>query len=284
MPREATPQPPASEPAPPVQTAEDAPKPEKAARSRWLDVGVLVAVLPVAMAALRIVLFSGGDPVLMRVLVETLDVPTLLLGTLLPLLPILFWLALQPLIMDAPLTRQLIQRNAPNRNWWLVLVIALPVLYLLLGPWPNTLETILWLCGAFALGALTVWALGVWLWRRAGHPWGKSLRSARVTLASNPVGSVAHVLLVPALLVVFIFAMPKAFWLPLESITADGSGLTGYVLQSEDGWTTVMTEDRAIERYPAAAVTSRTVCDQGEYESLITIISGGTAAHSSPCP
>ncbi|TQJ30132.1 hypothetical protein [Microbacterium sp. SLBN-146] len=274
---------PAQAPAVPDPIRESDPAQAKVARSRWLDVGVLVAVLPVAMAALRIVLYSGGDPVLMRVLIETLDVPTLLLGTLLPLLPLLFWLALQPLITDAPLTRQLLRRTAPNRNWWLVLIIALPLLYVLVGPWPDTIETILWFGGALALGALTVWGVGVFRWRRAGHPWRTALR-VRVTIASQPLGSVTHLLLVSVVLIVVIFAMPRGFWLPLESITADGADLTGYVLQSEDGWTTVMTEGRAIERFPAASVTSRTVCDQGEYESLITVLVGGTAPLSSPCP
>jgi hypothetical protein len=44
-------------------------------RGLWADFGVLAAVLPIGLAALRIVVYSGGDPTLMRVLIQTLNRP-----------------------------------------------------------------------------------------------------------------------------------------------------------------------------------------------------------------
>ena len=31
---------------------------------RWLDVGIILAVAPIVVASLRVVIFTGGDPVL----------------------------------------------------------------------------------------------------------------------------------------------------------------------------------------------------------------------------
>lgn len=45
-------------------------------RPRWVDVGVILAATPVLLAAIRVVLFPGGDPTISRVLVQTLSVPT----------------------------------------------------------------------------------------------------------------------------------------------------------------------------------------------------------------
>lgn len=224
------------------------------------------------LAALRIVLYSGGDPVLMKVLVETLDVTTLLLGTLLPLLPVLFWLALQPLIADASLARQLLEKGVPRRRWWLGLVLLLAAFYLLVGPWPSTIQGFGYLALAMLAGALTVSLVAVIRARRAGVSWRDAVR-IRLTWGRSPVvGDVSHLLLVPVLMVVLVFAMPQGFWLPRESITADGEAVTGYTLQSKDGWTTIMTEERAVVRYPSASVTVREVCDQGEYKSLMTVL------------
>lgn len=267
-----------------TETTATAPTLKDSGRPRWLDFGLLIAVVPIVLAAARIVLYSGGDPVLMRVLIETLNVTTLLLGTILPMLPLLFWLALQPLIADASLTRQLLTKRAPSRNWWLLLLIAFPALYVLVGPWPDSLRGLAYLAGALALGACTVWVFGVLRERRRGARWRHALR-VRLTWGRGPVtGDAAHVLIVPVVLLLVIFAVPRGFWLPLESVTVDSQEVRGYVLQVEDGWATVLTEDRGVERYPAASMTARDICDQGEYESLITVIAGGTAPPASGCP
>jgi hypothetical protein len=257
------------------------PQQARTPRNRWLDTALLIALLPVTVAAVRIVLYSGGDPTLMRVLIETLDVTTLLLGTLLPIFPVALWLAFQPLLTDLPLARKLLTQKHPYRNWWLILIVALPVLYVLVGPWPTALTTLGWVVGAAAVGALSGWIIGVIRTHASGRTWRDSLR-VRLTWG-DPVGSVSRLLIVPIVMIAVIFAVPRGFWLPLESVTAEDNQVTGYVLQTEDGWTTVMTEDRAVHRYPADAVTARTICDQGEYTSLITLIAGGSPPPASHC-
>lgn len=251
-------------------------------RARWLDAALLIALLPVTAAAVRIVLYSGGDPTLMRVLIETLDVTTLLLGTLLPMFPLALWLVFQPLITDLPLTRKLVTQKHPTRSWWLALIIALPLLYVLIGPWPNALRTIGWVAVGLLLGALTLWTVGVLRTRASGGTWRDSLR-VRLTVGTTPLGGRGHLLIAPLVLVAVILVTPRGFWLPLESITTENSQVAGYVLQTENDWTTVMTEERAIFRYPADSITARFVCDQGEYTSLITVIAGGTPPPTSAC-
>lgn len=251
-------------------------------RTRWLDAALLIALLPVTVAAVRIVLYSGGDPTLMRVLIETLDVTTLLLGTLLPMFPLALWVVVQPLIMDLPLARKLLTQKHPYRIWWLVLIIALPVLYVLVGPWPDALRTIGWVAIGLLIGTLALWIVGVVQTRASGRTWRASFR-VRVGIGTTPLNGMKPLLIAPIVLAVAILVIPRGFWLPLESVTTDSGQITGYVLQTENDWATVMTEDRAILRYPADSVEARVVCDQGQYTSLITLIAGGNPPASSTC-
>jgi hypothetical protein len=252
-------------------------------RGLWADFGVLAAVLPIGLAALRIVVYSGGDPTLMRVLIQTLNITTLLLGTVLPVLPMLFLLALQPLIADMSLARTLVSRGASRRRWWLLLILVLPVLYLLVGPWPTTLRTFGYGAGALALGVIVVWIIGVHRARRSHAPWRQALK-VRVTFAKlPPVGRSSHVFLAPVFVVAVVLFMPQGSWLPLESIQVDQKQVDGYVLQIEDWWATLLTKDRVVERYPADLVTDRQVCDQGNYRSLATMISGVSGTVRTAC-
>ncbi len=250
-------------------------------RPRWLDVSVAIAVLPIAVAALRILLYSGGDPVLMKVLVDTLDIPTLILGTLLPLLPALLWLPLQPLILDASLARQLL--GGKSRTLWIILVLVLVLIYLLIGPWPSTIEMLRNCVIGAATGAAIAYCWYVFKERRAGHRWLTALRVRLGWGVAPPVGRPIHVLIIPLVVLAAVFAMPLGMWLPLERVTTGSTPVLAYVLQNENDWATLMEEDKTVLRVPATSITERAICDQGEYESLITTWTGGAKTTPSVC-
>lgn len=122
------------------------------------------------------------------------------------------------------------------------------------------------------LGVFVAYVAEIFIWKRAGKSWRDSLRF-RVTLRGGPsVGNLRHMVLIPIVVLVVLMATPKGFWLPLEKIKVDNSHATGYILQSKDGWSTFMSEDRALYRFPTDAVTERQICGQGEYLSLVTLL------------
>lgn len=256
-----------------ASTAPTSDSPEKASiRPRWLDFGILIATVPMALAALRIVLYSGGDPALMRVLVETLDVTTLLLGTILPILPALFWLAIQPLVVDMSLARQLLEKGAPRRKWWIGLALTLILFYLLVGPWPETIQTFGHVLIGLAAAVVLVSAIALIRGRKSGLSWREAAKFRLHWRRDATLGKASHLLIAPVVVIGVILAMPEGFWLPRESITTAEQTTTGYVLETKEGWATVMTEERTILRIPAPSITARLVCDQGEYTSLITVL------------
>lgn len=50
-------------------------------RPWYVDVALLIAILPIAASALRVWLYSGGDTALFLALVRTIDLPTVIVGT-----------------------------------------------------------------------------------------------------------------------------------------------------------------------------------------------------------
>lgn len=87
----------------------------------------------------------------------------------------------------------------------------------------------------------------------------------------------------PLVVLAVIFAVPGGMWLPLERVTIGFSEVVAYVLENENGWATLMEEDKTIMRAPATAITERVVCDQGEYQSLLTIWAGGSEPTPQSC-
>jgi len=211
---------------------------------------------------------------MMKVLVETLDLQTLLLGTLLPLIPALGWVALQPLIFDVALARELVGKTSPGRGLWITSIVVLVFAYLLLGPWPGTIYTVLLLGGGFALGAAVIYVLGVARALRAGAALHASIRTRLQFADSRPIGRTWHVVALPLIAVAVIFVVPGQMWLPLEKVVTADDTTTAYVLQDEGGWATLLNENRTVSRVQSSTITSRTICEQAQYESLLTIWSG----------
>ena len=89
---------------------------------RWLDVGIILAVAPIVVASLRVVIFTGGDPVLTQVLIENLDVRTLLLGSFFSILPAMAMVASSFLMVEKSLAGRLLGGDKKGRRRWGTLI------------------------------------------------------------------------------------------------------------------------------------------------------------------
>lgn len=250
-------------------------------KSGWLNLGVAAAALPVAIAAFRILFYSGGDPVLMKVLVETLDVQTLILGTFLPLLPVLAWAMFQPLISNWSVVETLVGKTKRGRVRGFLLASALTALYLLLGSWPDSGRLIAYLFVGSLLGLAIARGFIVIGQRRAGQSWRKAFRTRVVR--GDTFLELPHLLIAPILVLGLVLVAPTNMWLPLEDLTVGNDRLQAYVLQNEGGWMTLLEDGRDIRRVESEVVTERVVCDQGDYESLLLIWTGRTNLNPLAC-
>lgn len=237
-------------------------------RPRWVDVGVILAVTPILLAAIRVLLFSGGDPALFRVLVQTLNVPTVLLGTAIAILPVA---ALYPLVWFATEPSALLHfARAPWFGFAFLAYVGVVLAYVTLGPWPAA--------GWMALLAATAF-IAFWLLRRFRHGLrvyrrGLTLGSAFRAPTPMTVRPPTEAWKSSAWVLVGTLALGlvglQSMWLPMEKIAlTTGDEMTGFVLEEKTEWTTVLTDQRAVYRIATDTVDARTVCDQGEFASLV---------------
>lgn len=234
---------------------------------RWADIGVIVAVTPILLAAARVLLFSGGDPTLFRVLVQTLNVPTVLLGTSIAVLPVV---ALLPLFMVAtePSALRYFAR-APWFSFTFFAYFVLAFVAIVFGPWPSM--------GWSALLVVIVF-LGFWSIRRLRHAvraYRRGLTARSAARASLPVIVRAPTeawkdsAWAPLVIVALTLVSLQSMWLPLERVVlVDGEAMTGFVMEERPEWTTFLTDQRAVHRIPTDQMEERTVCSQGEFSSL----------------
>lgn len=240
---------------------------EKPARARWplwVDLGVLIAVLPIMFAGIRVLVYSGGDPVILRTLIGTLDVPAVVMGTLLPLIPILVFSFFQFLILDSGRSQWALRGAA---KWAAIIfgIIAI-ALYALLGPYPGSPIII----GSLALGLLTGQIIYLASTRKARAD--GSIKRAKDARPDFSLRRNVYVWVSPAVLIGVILLLPLGMWLPSERLDLDdGTSIETYVLRTSSGWMTTIDADKIIRQVPADSVEARTVCDQGNAETLALV-------------
>lgn len=256
---------------------------EKNQRSKWLDFGILLASVPILLASLRILIFSGGDPVLMKVLVETLDIQTLLLGTVLPVLPMVLVPILQPLIYDGGMARKLMGTESKQRLWWFLAVAILVSLFVLLGPYPSALRTVRNLTIAILAGVLSTYVLFSIRALIKKESLKGVLRSRFYWGSESSIFRPIHLLMGPVVFLTVVFAQPSTMWLPLEQMVVKGQSHNGYVLEESGNWVTMLGKDKSVMRAPSASISKRVVCDQGKHTSLLIIWFGDGDASVPKC-
>ena len=211
----------------------------------------LAALVPVVLATARLIAFSGGDLALLSTLVQTLDVPAVLIGSIAPALAWVLGFALFVVIANRHITpaatRWFGQANPLARLvvllWFMLAVFA--------TPWP-------------AVSMLIVLPLAGWLYRWVTGLWDR--RSGYVP---------ADVVAVVTSMVLTFLVTPVA-WMPAEIVTyADERTESVYVAEDSNGWvTTISVETHRVEKVPSSELVSRQVCNPAPSRSLLALTSG----------
>ena len=220
---------------------------------RWIasNAIALAASVPVVFAAARLIAFSGGDTALLSTLVQTLDVPAVLIGSVAPALAWAMGFVLFIVIANrhiTPVARRWLSQANPLARFALFLWFMLAAFA---TPWP-AVSTLLLLPVA---GWLYRWVTGRWDRRRGYVP--------------------ADVVAVVASMLLTLLATPVA-WMPAEVVTyADDRTETVYVVQDSNGWvTTISVETHGVDRTPSSELVSRRVCNSAASRSLLALLSG----------
>lgn len=231
-----------------------------------IDAAIVVALAPLVAAATRIWLYSGGDSALFLVLLRTIDIPAVLIGTTVLIIPsALIWFAL--ILLTDPRVRYRTHAWV-NGNKWAPAVIG-PLIFALIAytlPWPTIA----------GLSAIIACAIGYYLWRKHRK------KSTPHVDKSRRVGPDSFVSIV-SVAALFLIG-PSSMWLPMERIEIAGSKpQTGYVLQTDNSWTTVLTSKRAIRIVPTTKIEKRQVCSSHNPGTLAMSMQDGGVHNAADC-
>ena len=228
-------------------------------RSRF-DAALLIALVPVAGAAVRIWMYSGGDVAVFLVLLRTLNIPAVLIGTCLLVAPGLFLLALVILLSDWK-ARDWAKDWLTRHRW---IAPALSVTFILL------LYTVSWTI-LIPLGVLGILTVAYFIIRRF-WPWGKKHITDNAIAERGNRSGPDSIITVIGVLVLFLIA-PTNMWLPLEKVgITKADDQVAYVLESTAEWTTLLSPDRMVKVIATSDVESRSVCRASGGGSLATLL------------
>lgn len=235
-------------------------KPRKKRKRGLVDVALVIALAPVVAAAVRVWMYSGGDTSVFLVLLRTLDIPAALIASAMLLVPTALLLLVIILLTDWR-ARDAMQATL-ERNPWLAPVF--PILFFVMVYTGNIL---------FALGAAFVALLVVVYFSiKRFWPWGHEHINRVVIAPRGDRNRPASMLTIAGVLTVFLIA-PSNMWLPLERVErVDSEPLVGYVLESNEEWTTLLTPAKRIEVVQTPKVGAREVCRPGGPVSLATLL------------
>lgn len=237
------------------------------ARSRFrIDAAILIALTPVLAAAVRIWLYSGGDTSLFLVLVRTLNVPAVLIGTGALIVPVGTIILTITLATDATFRRNARLWVSSNRT---ILTVAIPILLVLVGytaPWPLLVE----------VGVICALAIGYYYFRKA---WKTSKPDADTKTHPGPDSAATAITLITLFLLT-----PANMWLPMERIQINNEkAQTGYVLQSDGSWTTILTSERDVNLVRTPRIESRKICSSDGAGTLALSIQNGGLQNGVNC-
>lgn len=239
---------------------EEAPKPLWWSWARENVIWILTTV-PIALAGLRVLIVSRGEPETLRALLSNVNVFSLVLGTLLPTVPILvFWGWIAYIEWD---------KSRPKVN---KITLPWPFTAWIYGPLAGIIMLMSPMTLIIHLVGLTI-IVGAFLYRRRkGYPPGN---------APLALGALALVLFGNT------FVSSPQPWLPHEIITVkDSASEVGYVLSSDPRWTTYLAKNGPVKHVASADVISRQVCtfNNSKYARPIVTILSDKNDPTPPCP
>ncbi|MGC4885971.1 hypothetical protein [Micromonospora sp. DT227] len=245
-------------------TQRAASRPGNPAGFRWSEhraaqAGLIITIVPIALAALRLYVVSGGDDVVLKSLASTLSIQALILGTYLVTLPIIFmaasWMAVEWLGRSD-------ERHPLAIKAWAMLTILsvsallLPVGFAIIGIVPMIARLIR------AHGSRTRVA-GVQAASARREPRKKRRTPRRPGLARRVYLAVSAGPVVAFWAVALIFIFGAGMWLPSQAVLLKGRSYpaVAYVLNQADGQTTLLFKDPAVVRTVATAdIEARVAC------------------------
>jgi hypothetical protein len=230
----------------------------------------ILGLVPFALAAIKILLVSGADSEVLRYLVQDLNVVALVLSTTLPLLPILvFWVCIGWLEW-----RKTLAPDIRAALGW----INYPA-YIFIGPILLTMRLIDFIVNVVLL--ITFLIARPLMYRRRERRFGadQAGRGPPIRLATPEA--------VFALFLSYLITATVT-WIPAEIISVKGEDpIAGYVLSSNDQWTTFYAGRGQIHIVRTTEVGSRAACEELTsvfFKPLANAIFAPNQNQRPPCP
>lgn len=222
---------------------------------------LLSGLIPVGLAALKVIVVSGGDPQTLRALMQDLDVLALVLATFLPIGSTMFvwgyafWAWAGFKLLGYPFK----ERPTPDQQSHMSRVVVVFPIVCVVVFWAMPVAFLI------ANAVIVLILVGIGLLHRIRRDAGPSA-VLLVVSGFTFVGLVAAVIIYPLI---------SGMWLPEERITVRGYAPdTGYVLFSDVRWTRYMDEDRRIVIVPSPSVLTRTTVESSVWfhQTLKTVV------------
>jgi hypothetical protein len=187
-----------------------------ASRKRITNLALIVAVAPVVAAAIRIWLYSGGDSGLFLTLLRTINVPAILIGTSILIIPSLMIIGAFALVTDRNARTQIAKRLPENKAMETIVGPIVIIVLVYTTPWVYLVMVLL----VLAVAVAAFFANRAW---RKRHPVDPAKERFWDRFDSIPM----------LLSVVVLFLVSQSsMWLPLERVAIDQTVRVGYVLES----------------------------------------------------
>lgn len=239
------------------------PRPAEQPRS-WLRSNALAvaALVPIAVAAARIAVFSGGEPALLATLVQSIDVPAIVLSSIVPAAGFMVGFFTFVTIANSELSPHVLRavRSASGPANAVFAFTLILVVYL------SSLSQLVAIAAMVALGIVY------------------RLTSDRIDKKRGSSVSAD----VPAVVASFMFTVlfTAAPWMPTEAVQLEDNTIqVAYVVSAGNGWTTLVdAETKLVSRIDDDDVLARTVCSKPRPRSLAQVMGNVEPPPRCPAP
>lgn len=235
------------------------------------DIALFIAVSPLIAAAVRIWLYSGGDVSIFLLLLRTLDIPVVLMATLVIMIPTAIVVMLWVILTDWK-ARDYIANWIEQHRWAILLL-------------PLVLFVLIYTAGPLLLLSLLMIILSTVFYVAIGRfwPWGKKHITDIVIAKRGDHYGPDSIVTIVGLLIIFLI-IPHNMWLPLERVKINpDKQYHAYVLESNAEWTTLLTPEKSVLIVPTHSVKARELCRAAANLTLATLLYPHDTHSASSC-
>ncbi|MFD6514195.1 hypothetical protein [Rhodococcus sp. NPDC060176] len=204
---------------------------------------VVVSGLSVFIAGMKVLSVSGGDAEVLKTLVQTLDIPSLVTATILPLMPNLVVIGLL-MFVDNQLSKDKEER-LPHPDWALSALSIIVVSLMFFVP-------------IIILIIYILYFISIQVRRYSAKRKGLIL---------------TNVSIIPMILPPIIMAVvsSSSIWLPQENIEfSSGEKRSAFVLSSDVRWTTILLYKDTTQTLPTSEIVSRQSCTKINSDGILS--------------